>query len=238
MNSLLKYLINAQSVTKLYGDKYALRNVSLTVRKGECIGIAGRNGSGKSTLVNIITGMKKADAGSVIYGFPVDELKTKLGVQLQETYFEQLFKVRDVINFLALLYNVSKDKRSQLISEFGLENLMGNYAVKLSGGEKQKLNILLTMLHDPEVYIFDEITTGLDAISRMDILEKIKRIKAAGKTILLVSHYFEEIESLCDRVIILQNGNKVFDDETVKINSSQEKTFTQNMTEMIGGGCI
>lgn len=200
-------MIEVKDIKKSYGSNMVLKGVNLKVEKGSCTGFVGRNGSGKSTLVDIICKAKKQDSGIVTYDFPENRLFENMGVQLQDANFDGRLKVKEVIDLWKSIYGGAKIDLDELIDILEIRNIMNNRADKVSGGQRQKLSILLSLFHDPQFLIFDELTTGLDASARDDVQEYLKMInRERGKTIFIVSHYMDEVEALCDMVHFLKNG--------------------------------
>jgi len=200
-------MIKIENVKKSYGSKEVLKGVNLSIEKGSCIALVGRNGSGKSTLVDIICKGSKADHGHVHYSFEENNIFDHIGVQLQDAQFDKRLNVKDIINLWTSIYGGAKADLDELIDILELEAVMNNRSDRLSGGQRQKLSILLSLFHDPEMLIFDELTTGLDATARDDVQQYLKMLnKKRGKTIFIVSHYMDEVEVLCDRVYFLKDG--------------------------------
>ncbi len=204
---MLKQKIERQNMLKIgkiqksYGDNLIFEDVSFELLEGECLGIIGENGSGKSTLIECLLQMKDIDAGKIEYNFPLKDLKKKVGVQFQEVYFDPNLKVKEIINLFLVVYQTKIEFIQKYIERLGLEKIMNRYPNKLSGGEKQKLNILLALMNDPEILICDEITTGLDTPTRRSIYDILMELKAQGKTVILVSHYYEELDMIADKIL-------------------------------------
>jgi len=200
-------MIQVQGIKKSYGANQVLKGVDLTVEKGSCTALVGGNGSGKSTLVDIVCKAKKAHSGTVKYGFDESKLFDHMGVQLQNAQFDSRLKVKEIIGLWKSIYGGAKVDLDELIDILDLKRIMNNRSDKISGGQAQKLSILISLFHDPELLIFDELTTGLDAAARDDVQEYLKMInKQRGKTIFIVSHYMDEVEALCDMAHFLKDG--------------------------------
>lgn len=206
MNTLLK----VKNLSKHYQNKEALKNISFDVKRGEIIGIIGHNGAGKTTLINTLVGIHKQSSGTYEYIFDHKTLYDHIGVQMQSSFYEPHVKVKDI----CMLYK--KLRKSQvdvdgLLKEFDLLKEKNNYVARLSGGNKQRLSILLTLLHQPEIIFLDELTTGLDPMARRMVWEILKDINQNKETtIVLTSHFLDEIEYLADRVMILNQGEMVY----------------------------
>jgi len=224
-------MINIKGLKKNYGSNQVLKGVDLTVEKGSFTALVGRNGSGKSTLVDIVCKAKKANSGTVHYDFEENKIFDHIGVQLQDAQFDSRLKVREIISLWESIYGKAKVDLDELISVLELEPIMNNRSDKISGGQRQKLSILLTLFHDPEVLIFDELTTGLDATARSDVQEYLKMInKEKGKTILLVSHYMDEVEALCDTAYFLKDG-EIF--ESGSPDAIKEKYSSESLQDFV-----
>ena len=202
--------IAVEGLNVRYKDKHAVRDVSFSVKKGEIFGMIGANGAGKTTIIECIEGLRKKYKGSIsVLGVNPKhnrtELYKKIGVQLQETTYQDKVKVNEIGKLFASFYQNAADFDS-LLEEFGLTEKKNSYIGKLSGGQRQKLSIILALMGNPKIVFLDEITTGLDPKSRRDIWEKIKRLKGKGITVYMTTHFMEEAEYLCDRLAIVRNG--------------------------------
>jgi ABC-2 type transport system ATP-binding protein len=206
-------VIEVSNLHKRYGDTIAVDDVSFTVEAGEIFGIIGPNGAGKTTTVECVEGLRRPDRGTVsVLGLdPVrdrDELTRRLGVQLQQSELPEKIKVWEALDLYSSFYRrpVSWER---LIDEVGLSGKRDTRYGKLSGGQKQRVSIALALLGDPQIAVLDELTTGLDPQARRDTWQLIERIRDKGVTILLVTHFMEEAEQLCDRVAVIDSGRVV-----------------------------
>lgn len=202
--------ISVQNLLKRYDEVTAVAGVSFEVRRGEVFGLLGPNGAGKTTTVEIIEGLRSRDGGTVtVCGFDPQhassEVKERLGVALQATALEDKIEVREALELFASFYRRSTDL-TQLLQTVSLEEKAQSRFDTLSGGQQQRLALALALVNDPEVVLLDEPTTGLDAQARRELHGVIERLKQAGKTVLLTTHYIEEAERLCDRVAIIDHG--------------------------------
>ena len=195
-------------------DKKILKNINLTINHGEVFGLLGPNGAGKTTLLECIQGVKTGYTGSItINGLDVqknlDIIKPIIGVQFQTNAYFNHIKVDELFYFFAILYNmeISQKEISDLLSKVNMQEHKKSYVNKLSGGQKQRVSIALSILNRPQVLFLDEPTTGLDPNSRKDLWNIIKDIKKTGTTIILTTHYMEEVEALCDNVCFINNGS-------------------------------
>jgi len=205
-------VIDAQGLTKTYGVVTALDSLNLSVYKGEVFGILGHNGAGKTTAVECLIGTKKRNCGSLnVLGFDPEKgdraLFGKIGVQFQHTAFQDKLRVIEACETFASLYPSVCDV-SELLKRFGLSGKEKIEINTLSGGERQKLAVILALLHKPELLFLDELTTGLDPAARHEIWDFMAGLQAQGVTIVLTSHFMDEVETLCDRVLILKKGKE------------------------------
>jgi ABC-2 type transport system ATP-binding protein len=206
-------VIEVEHLRKEYGTTVAVDDVTFTVRAGEIFGILGRNGAGKTTTVECITGLRTADRGEInVLGLDPRrdrrELHELVGVQLQESAVPELMRVGEAVELYASFYLKPADGR-ELIATLGLENARHTYFKHLSGGQKQRLSIVLALIGQPEIAVLDELTTGLDPEARRDTWRLIEGVRARGVTIVLVTHFMEEAERLCDRVALIDHGRVV-----------------------------
>ena len=207
-------VIRVEHLKKSYGDIIAVDDLSFSVKRGRVFGFLGANGAGKSTSIECILGTKKADHGliSVLGMSPISDRKKlfqRVGVQLQEVHYQENIKVGELCEITASLYSKPADYKS-LLKEFGVADKINEAVKEISGGQRQRLFIVLALIPDPEVVFLDELTTGLYARARRDVWQILARLKAAGLTILLTSHFMDEVEILCDEICILKRGKPVF----------------------------
>ncbi|MEN3533810.1 ABC transporter ATP-binding protein [Microbispora sp. ZYX-F-249] len=193
-------IITVDHLRKTYGTRVAVEDVSFSVKEGEVFGIVGRNGAGKTTTVECVAGLRTPTAGTVT----VDaDLKEQVGVQLQECSLPDKIRVGEALALYASFYSRPADWRA-LAAEAGLD-LRVPFA-KLSGGQRQRLSVALALVGNPRVAILDELTTGLDPQARRETWDLVTRIRDRGVTVLLVTHFMEEVERLCDRVAVISRG--------------------------------
>lgn len=206
-------VIEVKNVSKKYGDRYAVRDVSFAIEKGEIFGLIGPNGAGKTTLVESIAGLRQVDEGQIrVAGLDPrkdrDALRNILGIQLQTSQLPEKIKVWEALDLYSSFYE-NPANWEELLTGLGLEEKRNTYFEKLSGGQKQRLSIALAMVGNPEILILDELTTGLDPEARRNIWQQIENIRARGVSILLVSHFMEEAERLSDRIAVLDAGRLI-----------------------------
>ncbi|KEJ01867.1 ABC transporter ATP-binding protein [Clostridium botulinum] len=203
-------VIKVHNLYKSYGNVQVVKDISLTVKKGEVFGLLGANGAGKSTTIECILGTKNFDDGQVsILGMnPKKERKRlfqKVGVQFQESNYQDKITVKELCEITEVLYKNPLDC-NKLLEQFHLQDKVRNLVSELSGGEKQRLFIILALIPNPEVVFLDELTTGLDVKSRRDVWKCLLNLKKQGLTIFLTSHFMDEVEVLCDKICILKHG--------------------------------
>lgn len=223
MNTVLE----VKDLTKSYNKLVAVENFNLTVARGEIFGLIGHNGAGKSTVIECILGTRRIDSGSIsILGFdPVCDRKrifAKVGVQFQQTGFQEKLRVNEACEVTASLYPGAKNWYS-LLARFGLGDKGKTNVAELSGGERQKLAIALALIPEPELLFLDELTTGLDPAARREIWNYLKELKNSGVTIVLTSHFMDEVEFLCNRIAIMKKGKTVLSGVPAELISSHQK---------------
>jgi ABC-2 type transport system ATP-binding protein len=203
-------VIEVEHLHKAYGSTVAVDDISFTVNAGEIFGILGRNGAGKTTTVECVTGLRRPDRGTInVLGLDPRhdqrELHERVGVQLQQSALQDRIRVGEAVELYASFYERPADGR-ELLATLGLEGSRDHYFSKLSGGQKQRLSIVLALIGQPEIAVLDELTTGLDPEARRETWSLIEGIRERGVTIVLVTHYMEEAERLCDRVALIDHG--------------------------------
>lgn len=217
--------IAVNHLTKKYGNYVAVDNVSFQVEKGKVFGLLGANGAGKSSTIECILGTKKMDLGEVsILGMNPIKERTKVfervGVQFQESKYQDLVKVKELCEMTASVYKAPQNYED-LLTTFGIADKKETYVKELSGGERQRLFIILALIPNPELVFLDELTTGMDARARRDVWHILVKLKKQGLSILLTSHYMDEVEALCDEILILKKGKMVFQGT---INEAKEES--------------
>jgi ABC-2 type transport system ATP-binding protein len=201
-------VIEVKNLAKRYGETVAVRDVSFSVEPGEIFGILGPNGAGKTTTVECIAGLRTPDSGSItVLGGDAGDpaLRSRIGVQLQESELQEKITVREALELYSAFYPNPADWRA-LADDLGLTPKLKSRFGKLSGGQKQRLSIALALIGNPEIAILDELTTGLDPQARRETWELISGIRDRGVTLLLVTHFMEEAERLCDRIVVIDKG--------------------------------
>lgn len=206
----MEKVLQVQNLSKNYGSVTAVSGLSLSVARGEVFGLLGPNGAGKSTSIECMLGVKKASAGTVeILGInPSEGRKTlfeRVGVQFQETGYQDKIRVGEICRMTAALYRQPADWQ-RLLAVFDIQGFEKQEVSQLSGGERQRLSVLLALIPNPELVFLDELTTGLDTRARREVWQYLKELKKGGLTIVLTSHFMDEVEVLCDRALILKKG--------------------------------
>lgn len=210
----MQEVIKVEQLTKSYGKRLAVNNISFSVRSGMVFGLLGANGAGKSTTIECILGTKKADGGQIsILGMnPLANRKKvfeKVGVQFQETNYQEQITVAELCEVTASLYYDAANP-FELLTRFGIVDKQKSLVKDLSGGQRQRLFIILALIPNPEIVFLDELTTGLDAKARREVWKILSELKDNGLSILLTSHFMDEVEALCDEICILKKGKIVF----------------------------
>jgi ABC-2 type transport system ATP-binding protein len=222
--------VEVSQLKKYYGDIKAVDGISFTVNSGEVFGLLGPNGAGKTTTIEILEGLRKREGGDVkVLGFDPwgngYELHKRIGVMAQGFTFFEKQNPKEAIEYYADLFDV-KANPNEILKEVLLDDSEKNLFENLSGGQKQKMGLALSLVNSPELLFLDEPTTGLDPSARRAIWEVIRGLKAKGKTIILTTHYLEEAEVLSDRVAIMNHGQIVAmgtADEIIQKHGSAER---------------
>ena len=220
--------IQVKNLTKSFSGRKVINELSFEVNKGEVFALLGHNGAGKSTTIDLILGLKCPDEGNAtILGMDAAKHRKKVfekvGVQLQHTEYQNMMTVEEACIEYASLYKKPSDYK-ELLHSFGLSDLKKSYINKLSGGEKQKLSVVLALIGNPEIVFLDELTTGLDVAARREVWRTLKHLKEKGLTIFLTTHYMEEAQALCDHVCIIKSGEKVIEGTIAEIVNASGKT--------------
>jgi len=231
--------IKVENISKWYGEHKALDGVTFTIKKGDIVGFLGPNGAGKSTLMKILTTYISTYEGKAfVNGYSVTE--QKMDVQRSVGYLPEHnplyldMYVSEYLNFNANIHHISKDRIKTVIQQTGLTDESNKKIGQLSKGYRQRVGLACALLHDPDVLILDEPTTGLDPNQIIEIRELLKSVvEESSKTVLLSTHIMQEVKALCDHVIIIDKGNIVHDkniDETLK-EKGLESLFSDLTTQ-------
>jgi len=222
-------VIEVRDLVKRYGAHAAVDGVSFTVEAGEIFGILGPNGAGKTTTVESIAGLRTPDSGTIrVLGLDPwrdrAELRQRLGIQLQDSQLPEHLKVWEALDLYSSFYDDAADWE-RLIKDLGLGEKRNTSFRNLSGGQRQRLSIALALVGNPQIAVLDELTTGLDPQARRDTWQLIEGMRSRGVTVLLVTHFMEEAERLCDRLALIHSGRLVALDTpagiVARVNSEQ-----------------
>ena len=216
-------------IVKRFGAHTALDHMSMAIEKGEVLGLLGPNGAGKTTAIRILTGLTSADAGEarlfgeIMRGQAAD-IKRRIGVVPQELALYETLSARDNLSYFGKLYGVTgaelKTRIAEVLDVLGLSDVAQKSPKKFSGGMKRRLNIGCAIIHKPELLILDEPTVGIDPQSRNHILSFVENMNKQGTTVLYTSHYMEEVERLCSRVLIMDSGRVIADGTVEELTRS------------------
>lgn len=207
-------IVHVENLNLTYKSLRAVCNVSFSVKSGEIVAVIGQNGSGKTSTVECIEGLRKPDSGLIrIFGkdpwIHRNEVYKEMGVQLQEAEYPSKIRVEEQCRLFASFYERPADW-NLLLKQMGLDEKRKRYIQKLSGGEKQRLSILLSLMGRPKLLVLDELTTGLDPEVRQNMWVSFENIRKNGVAIIMVSHYLDEVEALADKILYLEKGQQQF----------------------------
>ncbi len=232
-------LISVRGITKKYKSRKALNDITFDINKGEIFGLIGPNGAGKSTFISLLATINKPDAGSIfIEGESIqnnpDGLRSRLGYVPQEIALYPMLSAYDNLDFWGGIYGIEPSiKKRRIESILRLMKLYDRKDDKVrtfSGGMKRRLNIAASLLHKPDILIMDEPTAGVDVLSRATIAELILSLKKEGCTILITSHYIDELELLCDRIAVLHDGSLLYSGNIVDV---LKKADSDNLEQLM-----
>lgn len=233
-------IINVENVCKDYKNIKALNNVSLSINEGELYGLLGVNGAGKTTLLKILSGLTNLTSGSFsVCGYTnkeMNEIKKIIDISPQESAIALNLTVLENLKFFQELYDKKDDEYlNEVLKDLGLDEVKKQRAKTLSGGYQRRLSIALGLISKPKILLLDEPTLGLDVLARRELWNIINKFK--GKiTIILTSHYLEEIEALCDRVSIMSKGNLLIEGTIDEIKEkTNETSFEEAFVKIVGG---
>ena len=224
-------LIKVKNISKSYNNKLVLDNISFNLNKGEIVGFLGPNGAGKSTLMKIICSFTKQSSGTILINGK-DNLKNekyvkkKIGFLSENNPLYEYMYVTEFLHFIKNIHNKDIEDIDRVIEITGLKNVKTKKISTLSKGYKQRVGIAQALIHDPEILILDEPTSGLDPNQLMNFRKVILNI-SREKCIIFSSHILQEIESVCDRIIIIKQGEIVLDEKQKNIKKSLEETFNE-----------
>jgi ABC-2 type transport system ATP-binding protein len=207
---MAKNILEVKNLTKKYGKKTVVKQISFQVKEGEIFGILGPNGAGKTTTLEMLEALRPIDGGSAtLDGLDVatkpDAIKALIGVQPQTPAFEEKTKLTEIIEFFAAAYGEKVDAR-KFLKDVDLLEKANSYPEQLSGGQRQRFSIATALVHGPKVFFLDEPTTGLDPQARRNLWDLVKNVRDRGVTVIMTTHYMDEAELLCDRVAVMDKG--------------------------------
>lgn len=213
-NTMSQVIVQVEHLNLSYKNVRAVQDVSFDIKSGEVLAVIGSNGSGKTSTIECVEGLRKPDSGSLlVFGknprLHRKDIYTKMGVQLQETEYPAKIRVEELCRLFAAFYERPADWE-RLLPQMNLEEKRKRPVSKLSGGEKQRLSVVLALMGRPKLLILDELTTGLDPEVRQNMWITFRAVRENGVAILLVSHYLDEVEALADKILYLENGRQQF----------------------------
>lgn len=197
----MNYAIQIEKLKKSYGNQIVLQGLDFNVLKGEVFALLGVNGAGKTTALECIEGLRKYDSGSIV-------VNGRMGIQLQSSSLPEHIKPMEAIQLFAKWNKTKID--TDMLNALGIDELQKKYYKDMSMGQKRRLHLALALISDPDIIFLDEPTAGLDVEGRISLHNQIRKLKTQGKTIILASHDMAEVETLCDRIAILNEGNITF----------------------------
>lgn len=232
----MEYIVEVSNVKKSFKEVHAVKGVDLSIKPGEFVGLLGPNGAGKTTLVEMIEGLQQPDEGVIkiagkTWKSNESEIHKLIGLSLQETKFMDRLTVFETTQLFASFYNLGTNRINEVIELVELHEKKKAYVNNLSGGQRQRLALGISLLNKPSILLLDEPTTGLDPHARRGIWTILKNLKDEKNTsLILTTHYMDEAEFLCDRIIIMDQGNILADDTLEKL--LQKYNGAHNLDEL------
>lgn len=228
-------IVQVENLNLSYGNLHAVQNVSFSLKSGEIMAVIGQNGSGKTSTVECVEGLRKPDSGLIcVFGkdpwLHRGEVYEKMGVQLQEAEYHSKIKVEEQCRLFASFYENPADW-NLLLTQMGLDEKRKRQIHKLSGGEKQRLSILLSLMGRPKLLVLDELTTGLDPEVRHNMWCSLENVRNSGVAIIMVSHYLDEVEALADKILYLEKGKQQFFGTQQEFREYAKERIPQNEWE-------
>ena len=228
-------MIKIENISKCFSSTCVLKDVSIALQKGELTAIAGPNGSGKTTLIKTILGLVKLDKGTIFVGGKNigknSDYRSQIGYMPQIAHYPDNLRVGEILELVKNVRNHNtKNNEKELLTQFELEPHLNKYMRNLSGGTRQKVGVVLAFMFNPDIYILDEPTVGLDPVSSGKFKEMLLREKQAGKTILYISHILSEIDEFADNIIFLIDG-QIYLNESLSV--FKEKMNESNLEKAI-----
>lgn len=243
-------MLKVENVSKKFEDKenYADYKISFEAKDGEVIGVVGPNGAGKTTLLRMLGGILQPTEGNIIfdgkkYETSEIEIKNNIGYLSENTQIYKSFTTYEFLNMCCDIYSINNKDRNKkinnILKKLKIENLANQRIEHLSTGQTQKVNIARLLIHNPKYYILDEVTNGLDIMSSEIIARFVKEEKKDNKVVIYSTHHMEEIESICDRLLIINEG-KIIENDTVEniLKKTKKNNLREAFFEIIGGDCL
>jgi ABC-2 type transport system ATP-binding protein len=240
-------MLELREITKRYGSLTAVDRVTFAAAKGETVGLLGPNGAGKTTTLAMIAGLLRPDSGEILIGGrrlggDTDPLKSKIGLVTQELALVEALTAAENLQLFAALYNLDRRATAPAVAEAldltGLSDRARSKVQAFSGGMKRRLNLAAALLHGPEILLLDEPTVGVDPQSRNAIFDNLETLKRKGTTIFYTTHYMEEAERLCDRVVIIDHGRVIADDTPIGLSKLVPADSVITLSLADAGGVI
>ncbi|WP_339033352.1 ABC transporter ATP-binding protein [Spiroplasma endosymbiont of Cantharis rufa] len=231
----MKTLIEINNISKAFGKKVIFENFNLEIKEGQKVALMGANGCGKTTLVEMIAQFSKPDSGEIKIHLE-DNIKQEIGIQLQEGNWPTGITANNMLDFYKAVYpKLTKEWEEKIKNVFEIDEFINRPLKKLSGGQRQRFNAMISIMNNPKIIILDELTTGLDMELQFKIIDFFsKNTKEFNQTLLLVSHHPEEVEEMCDRLIIIKDS-KVFYDDSIVNTIKKHKSVRALMDKFFKG---
>lgn len=234
------YQIEVKDVYKSFKDVHAVRGISFAIPPGEFVALLGPNGAGKTTTVEMMEGLKNPDSGEILlqgknWQKNEKDLRSIIGLSLQETRFSEKLTIIETLRLFASFFQLGEKRVNEIIELTGLESKQKSMVGTLSGGQRQRLALGVALLNTPQILFLDEPTTGLDPHSRLDLWKILKQLKDSGKTtLILTTHYMEEAESLCERIIIIDEGKILKDGKLEELLDENSRNLDELFINLTG----
>ncbi|MFT4073853.1 MAG: ABC transporter ATP-binding protein [Dysgonamonadaceae bacterium] len=232
--------IKVKDVYKSFKDVHAVRGISFEIHPGEFVALLGPNGAGKTTTVEMMEGLKHPDSGEILlqgksWQKNEKDLRAIIGLSLQETRFSEKLTITETLRLFASFFRLGDKRVNEIIELTGLESKQKSMVGTLSGGQRQRLALGVALLNTPQILFLDEPTTGLDPHSRLDLWKILNGLKEEGKTtLILTTHYMEEAESLCDRIIIIDEGKILKDGKLEDLLDENSRNLDELFINLTG----
>lgn len=236
----MMYQIEVKDIYKSFKDVQAVRGISFSILPGEFVALLGPNGAGKTTTVEMMEGLKNPDSGEILLKGKSwlkneKDLRAIIGLSLQETRFSEKLTIVETLRLFASFFKLGEKRVNEIIELTGLESKRKSMVGTLSGGQRQRLALGVALLNTPQILFLDEPTTGLDPHSRFDLWKILKQLKDNEKTtLILTTHYMEEAETLCDRIIIIDEGKIIKDGKLEELLDENSRNLDELFINLTG----